>query len=47
MLQRSVSIAVLLLAGACTSLENAPGEAAPAAVQGEPIVAFMDIGGVT
>ncbi len=47
MFQRSVLITALLLAGACASLEKTPSEAAPAAVQGEPIVAFMDIGGVT
>ncbi len=47
MFHRSVLIAALLLAGACASLEKTPSEAAPAAVQGEPIVAFMDIGGVT
>lgn len=47
MFQRSVFIAALLLAGACASLERTPNEAAPSAVQVEPIVAFMDIGGVT
>ncbi len=47
MFHRSVLVAVLLLVGACASVEGTPSKAAPAAAQGEPIVAFMDIGGVT
>ena len=47
MFRRSVLIAALLLGGACASPEKTPSEAAPTAVRGEPIVAFMDIGGVT
>ena len=38
---------LLLVAAACAATEQAPRQSAPTASPDEPLIAFMEIGGVT